>query len=687
MINELYELSQAMQQCHVGGSAFAQNYHVMSYKECVYVSLLNGQISNISFVTKTQKDNMRNYTETSSGGFPCVKLAPLYFVADKAVIQLINEVKKKPQSLDASKRLILRKHADPANSNWNSTIIRKCENAHRLASKIRSKLADHPCAAFESLWQEFDTMRNPQTLHAELTKAAFIKLDEVRDVALVLDLLFYCDSGKENDADRKGKGEISILFDAKELDKMGMPVTSGRFTEELNAALLASERQETESDTGQTEDAFGHSCLPSDDVMPNVKIGAGFFVKTRTMNKDIPCLHKYKQEGSLTFPVSHSSRLNIQQALNYIAGNDNKGKTWLCIDMMENQPRDILFAYPSRLPDIPISYVEMFVQSEDEEMAFPDKAEKFIQKLQQPKTAETDPKSEQIRIFILRRLNVKNNSGRTKVLYTRQTDAFELEKCSMAWADGCANLPDLPFGDLKTPYPLDAVDILNRFWKQDGKIATDKFKPIPKYHGLELLMEPALSVTADLHRLTESTMNLGANLGYLCARGELSHPIWENMKDMLAMMGLFLYRRHIGKEQYMENLPFLYGQLLKAADELHALYCAVVRDDSYPPQLVGSSLFRSAAEAPVRTMQVLSQRIMPYYAWAKSYRLKNETKSRLVGWLYSRCEKIMVQLQKSWTAQTRFSDEEKAQLFIGYLAKFPESERAKQDAEEVEHAQ
>lgn len=231
------------------------------------------------------------------------------------------------------------------------------------------------------------------------------------------------------------------------------------------------------------------------------------------------------------------------------------------------------------------------------------------------------------------------------------------------------------------------MDILNRFWKQDAKIATDKFKPIPKCHGLELLMEPALSVTADLHRLTESAMNLGAYLGKLCARGDLSHPIWENMKDMLAMMGLFLYRRHIGKEQYMENLPFLYGQLLKAADELHALYCTVVRDGSYPPQLVGSSLFRSAAEAPVRTMQVLSQRIMPYYAWAKSYRLKNETKSRLVGWLYSRFEKIMVQLRESWTAQTRFSDEEKAQLFIGYLAKFPESERAKQDAEEVEHAQ
>ena len=143
-------------------------------------------------------------------------------------------------------------------------------------------------------------------------------------------------------------------------------------------------------------------------------------------------------------------------------------------------------------------------------------------------------------------------------------------------------------------------------------------------------------------------------------------------------MGMFLYRNCIRKDRYMDNLPYLYGQLLKAADELHALYCRVVRGGDYPPQLVGSSLFQSAAEMPVRTMNIMSQRIMPYYSWAKSYRFKNiqesQKESWRAGWLYSMCEKIMSKLQSSWTPQTRFNDEEKAQLFIGYLAKFPEKE-------------
>ena len=77
----------------------------------------------------------------------------------------------------------------------------------------------------------------------------------------------------------------------------------------------------------------------------------------------------------------------------------------------------------------------------------------------------------------------------------------------------------------------------------------------------------------------------------------------------------------------MENMPYLYGQLLKAADELQVLYCKVVRDGEIPPQLVGAGVFQSAVEMPVRTLSVLSQRIMPYYSWAKSYRWKKiETK-------------------------------------------------------------
>ena len=136
----------------------------------------------------------------------------------------------------------------------------------------------------------------------------------------------------------------------------------------------------------------------------------------------------------------------------------------------------------------------------------------------------------------------------------------------------------------------------------------------------------------------------------------------------------------------MDSLPYLYGQLLKATDELHALYCIAVRGGDIPPQLAGSSLFQSAAEAPVRTLNILSSRIMPYYSWAKSYRLKgikeSGKESRRAGWLCVMCEKIMTELRDAWTPQTRFNDAEKAQLFIGYLAEFPKKEQNENNSEE-----
>lgn len=136
----------------------------------------------------------------------------------------------------------------------------------------------------------------------------------------------------------------------------------------------------------------------------------------------------------------------------------------------------------------------------------------------------------------------------------------------------------------------------------------------------------------------------------------------------------------------MDNLPYLYGQLLKAADELHALYCKVVRKGEIPPQLAGGGLFLAAVEAPVRTLNVLSQRIMPYYTWAKSYRLQGiqleGKKSRQAGRLYRLCEDITGKIKQNWTMQTRLNEEEKAQMFIGYLAAFPESEKNETKTEE-----
>ena len=318
----------------------------------------------------------------------------------------------------------------------------------------------------------------------------------------------------------------------------------------------------------------------------------------------------------------------------------------------------------------------MFKRPEKRDKAFEEQAKQFLSELRQSHKVGTDSHADRIQLFILRKID----KARTKVIYTRQTDPFELERRSEEWTIGCTeNLPAFSFGQPAVPFPLDTADILNRFWKQNGELSADKFKPVSKYHVMELLMEADLPVTSNLHILSEKAMTIGGFLGNRIANHDTHHPIWGKIKDMLALMGLLLYREGIGKDIYMENLPYLYGQLLKASDELHTLYCKVVRGGDLPPQLAGGSLFQSAAEAPIRTLNLLSQRIMPYYTWAKSYRAKGiEEKGKeswRANWLYSTCETIMTKLSEKWAPQTKFSDEEKVQLFIGYLAAFSKEEK------------
>jgi hypothetical protein len=161
---------------------------------------------------------------------------------------------------------------------------------------------------------------------------------------------------------------------------------------------------------------------------------------------------------------------------------------------------------------------------------------------------------------------------------------------------------------------------------------------------------------------------------------EKQNIIWWKVKDMLSLMGFMLYRSGVRKEKYMEDYPYLYGQLLKVSDELHSLYCYAVRDGQLPPQLAGGSLFQAAADAPIRTLNVLGQRMNPYISWAKTYRTRNITvenaESWKAGWLLGLYEKIATQLYAVWSLSTRLNDVERAQLFIGYLAAFPKKDQS-----------
>ena len=675
MINELFNLSAALERVQTQTQSWHRKYkpipNIRKNAPCVRITVSDGKVIYISLIDANLGQSLRKYG-SNQGSYPCMNLAPLYRVTDESVKKELTDLGKHPEKIDDA--CICKMKTWCTENNWGRLFNEKYKNS---IENVPAELS--PAAAryfpLKTLIKETNLFASSSVLHTELEQAAFNMLERREQVSLALTVLFY--QGNMDKSHEDDYGSLSVAFDSTKLIDEGISAVSEKFIYELNEHLLKiDDEKRTECDTDSI-DAFGIPFQAIEEPMPTVKLAGGFDVTLRTMFKEQRCQTRYGRIENASYPISPRMRSRLQSALEWIGDSKQKNITWVNTDKNE-----ILFAYPSSMPEIPISYTAMFKRSGNNDTAFSAQAKKFIQDLLKTKEPGTDNHAKRITVFVLRKID----KARTKVVYTRQTDPYELEKYSEEWTLGCANIPSFPFGTPEVPYPLNIADTLNSFMKQNGTAATDKFKPFTKYHGIEILMDPSMSVAADLHRLSECAMSVGAFLGNLCAKDEFGNALFENAKDMLSLMGLFLYRNNIRKERYMDNLPYLYGQLLKTADELHALYCLVVRGKEYPPQLVGSSLFQNAAEMPVRTMNILSQRIMPYYSWAKSYRLKGikeeKKESWRALWLYSICEKTMDKLRNSWTSKTRFNDEEKAQFFIGYMASLPKKEETETNTEE-----
>lgn len=672
MINELYQLSRAMVQAGVQAPRWHIHYkpipNVTTKAPCIRITISEGRVAALSTVPIELGACLRKYGKgTNAGSYPCMNLAPLYRITDDTIKKSLSALKAEDLNADRIEQI----KSWCKDSNWG----KKFRSLYKKSMENQSAELLALVPSYEPLQilvEESSYFFDPMILHQELENIAFRMLERKDNFALALQVLFYL--GKEEEADKYGS--ISVAFESQQLVDLGVPAVSNRFVSELNSELNRASQTVLTSENGeQLSDAFGVPFVPAEKSipMPTVKLAGGFDATLRTMFSGQPCQTRYGRIEDASYPISPEMRENLHASLDWLGGRkEHENVTWMNIGKGE-----ILLVYPSRITEGNISYTRMFGHPKKNDAAFQEQARQFLSQLRHGREIGADTKADWIQLFILKKID----KARVKVAFSRQTDAHELEKCSEAWTSGCSNLPHFYFGIPKVPFPLEAANVLNCFWKQNGERTTDKCRAVPQYHGLELLMAPDLSVTADLHVLSEKSRTIGAFLGNLLVKKDLHHPIWEQIAQMLALIGLMLHRKGIGKEHYMEDFPYQYGQLLKVSDELHAMYCRTMRDGNLPPQLAGSSVYQAAAEAPLRTLGLLGQRMSPYIAWAKTYRTNTDsedgTGAGLAKWLLRMYEEIVGKLNAVWTADMRFSDEERAQLFIGYLASFPKREQNK----------
>lgn len=672
LINELSSLSRALEQAGIVPSQSYREYiplpNVSGTDPCIRIWVKNGQVVDFEAIDREHAMLLRKFG-SNQASFPAFNIISLYRITDEAEKKLITQYSDKPETIDiAQLRALCKENAWEPHQN---SRIRNCFSA---TPKKMIGLLESAGVSKENLLNalaaECAPFANAQVLHESLTRAAFAKLENKQDVGLALLILFQLGDARKQCKD--DKRNISVFFDTDAYDTYGMYAASREFTAYLNTAFLQAERIATSnaSEDGSM-DSFGQIYVPSNAPMPKVKLAAGFEPALYTMFDGQPCQNRYHNfdDKRDSYPLSAQHRVQFQAALNWLGGDiRNKGITWL-----NTGKGEAVFAYPSSLPDISFPYVQFFGRLDRSE-TFREISRSLLSTFQgiPPKD-----RPESVQIFVLRKID----KGRTKILYSQATSAEALMHAAENWDMACNDLPGIAAMKPSTPFPVDVAAIVNQVWRQNGE--SSPVSAMHPYEGIELFLHQAQHrlLLHELHILVQHGMPLFIHAGPLLHSGRKCSRIAQ-LEQILPILSMLLFFSGNRKDDYMEATPYLMGQLLKASDELHALYCKVVRNNQIPPQLVGSALFVAASETPGRTLSQLSVRIAPYLSWAKQYRTKNEDSSGLAGWYLKVFERIANKLATEYSVPMRWSDAQKAQLFIGYLASFPKQEKRNESTAE-----
>lgn len=437
-----------------------------------------------------------------------------------------------------------------------------------------------------------------------------------------------------------------------------------------------------------SQDAYAGTTARLNDKFPMVNLPVLGKVNLRAMHKDSQCQFRYGVAESESFPVGMQTRQAMKDALQWIGDLDRRDKTWCDVSSLSGN-KGLLFAYPSRLPEVAPELAGLIVGFQDE--ADPDGA-RFEACAARVTTSLTDmvrtqpheaPPTE-VRIFVL----TKPDGHRSKVLISGRYSVERLLTSANEWMACCQNVPtllirqcggkkgDKPFwADPFIPYPAEVVSCLNTAWERAGKHA----ELVPGFgigDGMGLLLEDGVVLNAiatrAIRRLIPNSLSLVLALGFLRYQDSKElvkkrHPALSHKQSRLlpSVFGLLLAKLGRLKGDYMKGPPFLVGRLLSLADQLHVEYCLDERKGQIASQLLGSGLMPTALEQPEKAMALLCQRLPPYKNWAT--RLQSGERVGLTKYFLGEMGRLCNQLKECGIPKTT-DDADKAEMLLGYLA-------------------
>jgi hypothetical protein len=455
------------------------------------------------------------------------------------------------------------------------------------------------------------------------------------------------------------KAKVPILFDLADCTdfrcRVANPRMGGYFSRRLNATERAGTTIGRCALSG-VEMPLETEKLPS----PNLPVLGPTFLMA--MNPDTPCQTRYRRIGTDVFPVGKTTADDLNAALVHLTAADREGKNWKRIPGNNRKKFHLLVVYLESSPLLEARIAEMFTGSEKSDRLYSAICEEVCTALEGRKAGDSDL----LHVFTLNKID----PGRVQVELSDAFTASQAIRGSAEWALGARNRPLLPMKDDGTvPSPYDVMRCLQMQWERSGKrYAHAPGCRLAEVFDLLVADRPAAGVSARalLEMTIRRTSELLIAIGHAARRGawkNISREAGEFPVIAASLLGITLRKLGQRKENYMQEPAFLIGRFLSLADTLHAEYCKVVRKDDMPPQLLGNALIPTAIQDPNKGLARMRQRLCVYQAWARG-----KKGTGLARWACGEMGKIATEVAGKLPG-LRFSDEQQAQLLLGYLAR------------------
>ena len=706
MLNEGYALYKSIERCGIVLTQRHPDIKKLGKKNGLIVGLNEeGKVASLEFRNAFEMSKLWKISDGLKNGFPCMTLSigllnvSEYIKNENGTITNTTDIKILKsiwQKYGLNMKLKRRNGKDirqPMFSDWQST-IGKIRDRREDIENISNEALAYKILLDRMLKNDYDD--SDRDIANSIIEQIFINLEKgLLNFGDVKDFLVLDEPG------------LFIFFDLSDYydnKKYKYRVANPQIINYISDRLIQKSKiieSDFDNKNALSSALSGKQNANIGDKFPDPNLNFIGITQLFGVDRNTPCLRRYKQIGTGIFPVDVEEANAIQDSLVWVTDENRRGKTWYPVPGQSDSESDLLIVYLENKPNLDVNKAHLLggiSKNDFSESTYEAISSIAIQAL---KAEEVIKSNNLIRIFALR----KADKMRRQVSLQRVYKITDIVKSDEDWRKASNNIP-------KIIIPFFRKEIIRISAKQENITAV--IKTFLENEELKVInMAPYCPFPADLVRLTqrqwirngkEFSSVIGCSLGdiydvFFSCQGEHKSLIeallnktlqctqallvgfagGDHKKEMtgfnvqsrftvlrvLSAFGIYLFKLGITKENFMKDAFFNIGRFLSLIDTLHFEYCNNVRSGSIPPQLLGNAHLQIALDNPVTAIDMLGRRISVYQAWAKK---EQGEKAKLAKWTIGEIGRISDFLS-DMKLPSSTSSVERAQILLGYLAR------------------